>query len=508
MQRFSGRRPHRSMSPDSVHGPFVDNAYHLAGGRATEDVIDPSDGSVVGRVACGTADDARAAVDAAARAQPAWEAIGAAARGKILLRAAEGLRARGDELARLVTREMGKVLYESRAEVEGAAENFDYYPAFARTLTGEEVAGLPTGQTMRLVWVPRGVVVAITPWNFPAATVTRKIAPALLGGNTMVLKPSSNAPLSSFLIAEVLRDAGLPPGVLNVVAGPGGEVGPALIRHPECSTVTLTGSTESGIEVLKAAAPGVVKCLLELGGKAPVLVYRDADLDWAARATVWARYWNAGQACIAAERCYVDRSVAETFQRKVAGLVRQLRVGPGLSTGVDVGPLYSLRARDDVAKDVEAAVDHGAKVVVGGEAPKGTAFERGAFYRPTVLEDVEEDNPVAREEVFGPVLPLLTFQDWDEAIGRANKSRYGLSSYVFTRDLALAEKAIREIRFGETYVNRVGPESPQGYHAGFRQSGLGGEGTVWGVRDYLQLKTVYVDWAEPHVADYFPPYPD
>jgi len=496
------------MATPSVHGIFLDNTTVPVGDRALANVIDPADGSVVASVAKATREDARAAMESAARAQPAWEAVGAAARAKVLRGAADRLRERSEELARLVTREMGKVLYESRSEVAGAIDNFDYYAAFARTLSGEEVAGLPSGETTRLLWLPRGVVVAITPWNFPAATVTRKIAPALVGGNSMVLKPSSNTPLSSLLLADVLRQAGLPPGVLNVVPGPGAEVGPALIQHPACSTVTLTGSTASGIEVLKLAAPNVVKCLLELGGKAPVLVWRDADLDWAARATVWARYWNAGQACIAAERCYVERSVADRFALKVAALVRSIRVGPGLRPAVDMGPLYSTGARDAVAKDVSVAVDDGARVVIGGESPADPALSKGAFYLPTVLTDVSEDNPVAQEEVFGPVLPLLTYADWDEAIARANASRYGLSSYVFTKDLSLAEKAIREIRFGETYVNRVGPESPQGYHAGFRQSGLGGEGTVWGVRDYLQLKTVYVDWKEPHRADYFLPYPD
>ncbi len=496
------------MASSAARGLFLDNVYVPLGDRGTFDVIDPADGSTTGTVVRARADDARAALDSAARAQPAWEAIGAAARGKILLRAAERLRARTEELARLITREMGKVLYESRAEVAGAVENLEFYPAFARTLSGEEVAGLPTGETMRLLWVPRGVVVAITPWNFPAATVTRKLAPALLGGNTVVLKPSSNSPLSSLLIAETLRDAGLPPGVLNVVTGSGPEVGPALLQHPSCSTVTLTGSTRSGVEVLRLAAPGVVKCLLELGGKAPVLVGRDADLDWAARATVWARFWNAGQACIAAERCYVDRAIAERFRSKVAALTGALRVGPGLTGGVDMGPLYSMRAREAVAKDVTTAVAEGANIVVGGRPPESGPLARGAFYLPTVLDGVDDHNVTAREEIFGPVLPLLTFTDWDDAIRRANESRYGLSSYVFTRDLSLAEKAVRELRFGETYVNRVGPESPQGYHAGFRQSGLGGEGTVWGVRDYLQLKTVYVDWKEPHRADYFPPYPD
>ena len=496
------------MAVPSAHGIFLDNSVVPLGGRATSDVIDPADGSVVARVARATRDDARAAMDSAARAQPGWEAIGAAVRAQILLRAAERLRARSEELAHLMTREMGKVLHESRSEVQGAVDNLEFYAAFARTLSGEEVSGLPTGETVRLLWLPRGVVVAITPWNFPAATVTRKIAPALLGGNTMVLKPSSATPLSSLLIAEALRDAGLPPGVLNVVPGPGSEMGPALIQHPACSTVTLTGSTASGVEVLKLAAPGVVKCLLELGGKAPVLVWKDADLDWAARATVWARFWNAGQACIAAERCYVERSVAERFASKVSALARAIRVGPGLRPGVDMGPLYSATGRDSVANDVTTAVAGGARVVVGGGRPEEPALARGAFYLPTVLADVDEENFVAREEVFGPVLPLLTYDDWDEAIRRANASRYGLSSYVFTRDLSLAEKAIREIRFGETYVNRVGPESPQGYHTGFRQSGLGGEGTVWGVRDYLQMKSVYVDWKEPHTADYFLPYSD
>jgi lactaldehyde dehydrogenase / glycolaldehyde dehydrogenase len=496
------------MAAPTVHGLFLDNASVPLGGRATFPVIDPADGIPFAQVARGTAEDVRAAMDSAARAQPGWEAIGAEARGKILRRAADRLRGRAEELARLVTREMGKVLFESRSEVAGAIDNLDFYPSFARTLSGEEVAGLPRGETIRLLWVPRGVVVAITPWNFPAATVTRKIAPALLGGNTMVLKPSSNTPLSSLFLAGAFRDAGLPPGVLNVVPGPGAEVGPALLRHPACSTVTLTGSTASGIEVLKLAAPGVVKCLMELGGKAPVLVAADADLDWAARATVWARFWNAGQACIAAERCYVAEPIAERFRAKLTALVDQLRLGPGSAPRVDVGPLYSTAARDGIARTVERSVAEGAKVVTGGSVPRDGPLAHGAFYRPTLLGEVTEENVAAREEIFGPVLPLLTFQDWDEAIARANASRYGLSSYVFTRDLALAEQAIRELRVGETYVNRVGPESPQGYHAGFRQSGLAGEGTVWGVRDYLALKTAYVDWKEPHVADYFPPYPD
>lgn len=494
------------MSATAARGFFLDNEFVPVQGRPTSRVFDPSDGSVVGEVVRATGEDARAAMDSAQRAQPKWDAIGAVARAKVLSKAAEVLRGRHEELARLITREMGKVLPESRSEADGAIDNFDYYAAHARTLSGEEVAGLPAGASMRLVWIPRGVIVGITPWNFPAATVTRKIAPALLGGNTMVLKPSSATPLTSLLIAEALRTAGLPPGVLNVVPGSGAELGPALIGHPACSTVTLTGSTRSGIDVMQLAAPRVVKCLLELGGKAPVLVLADADLDWAARATVWARFWNAGQACIAAERAYVEAPVADAFAQRLEALVRPLRLGPGLSGNVDIGPLYSASARDQVARDVDAAVQGGARALVGGTRITSGPLAKGAFYPPTLLGEVDESNPVAQEEVFGPVLPLLTFEEFDDAIARSNASRYGLSSYVFTRNLSLAEKAARELRFGETYINRVGPETPQGYHAGLRQSGLGGEGSRWGVTDYLQLKTVYVDWREPHHADYFLPY--
>jgi acyl-CoA reductase-like NAD-dependent aldehyde dehydrogenase len=496
------------VSAPETTGLFLNNEFTPTEGRETSEVRDPSDGSLVGRVVAATAGDAGAAIESAHAAQPAWEAIGASARAKFLLRAAEILRREKDELARLMTREMGKVLFESRSEVDGAIDNFEYYAAFARTFVGDEVAGLPAGESLRLVWVPRGVVVALTPWNFPASTVTRKIAPALVGGNTMVIKPSSATPLSTLFLARALQQAGLPKGVLNVVTGSGGQLGPSLIQHPYCSTVTLTGSTASGIDVIKLAASHVVKCLLELGGKAPVIVWKDADLDWAARATVWARYWNAGQACIAAERCYVQDRVRDAFESRVRGLAASLRIGPGLRKGTDMGPLYSRAARDGIAQTVDSAVEAGARVALGGEIPKDGALAHGAFYLPTILCDVDDENPVAQEEIFGPVLPLLTYRDFDEAIRRANESKYGLSSYVFTRDLTLAEKASRELRYGETYINRVGPESPQGYHAGFRQSGLGGEGTRWGVQEYLQLKTVYIDWKEPHREDYFFPYRD
>lgn len=485
---------------------YLDGAFLTPKGRTTFDLTDPSTGRISGTAVVATADDANAAMDGADAAQPAWEAIGAAARARYLVAAADRLRARAPELARLTSLEMGKVLVEAERETAGAIDNLHYYAAQARSISGEEVAGLPEGESLRLVWLPRGVVVAITPWNFPLATVTRKLGPALVGGNTVVLKPSSATPGTSVEIVRAFHEAGLPKGVLQLVTGPGSVLGPALVKHRRCATVTLTGSTESGIDVLKLAAPGVAKCLLELGGKAPVLVAADADLDWAARSTLFARFWNTGQACIAAERVLVAEPVADAFVRKVSALAAALRVGPPTVPQVDLGPLYALAARDRVAEEVDLAVAGGAKVATGGEAPSSGPLKAGAFYAPTVLSDVPESAKVIAEEIFGPVLPVQSVKDMDEAIDRVNRGRYGLSSYVFTRDAALAERAARRLKYGETYVNRAGPETPQGYHTAFRASGLGGEGSRYGITDYLQLKSVYVAWASPHGPDalYFP----
>jgi acyl-CoA reductase-like NAD-dependent aldehyde dehydrogenase len=488
------------ITPLYLNGQFLPTK-----GRATFPVIDPSTGQPAGSAVAGTPDDARAAMEGAARAQPGWEAIGSVARARFLTGAANGMRARASELALRATREMGKVLPESVRETGGAIDNLDYYASQARSLSGEEIAGLPEGESLRLLWLPRGVVVAITPWNFPLATVTRKIGPALLGGNTVVLKPSSATPGCSEEIVRAFHAAGLPKGVLQLVSGAGSVVGPALVQHPSCSTVTLTGSTESGVEVLKLAAHRVAKCLLELGGKAPVLIAADADLDWAARSTVFARFWNSGQACIAAERVLVDERVADQFVRKVTALARALQLGPGTIPGVDLGPLYAATARDRVGSMVEQAIGSGARATTGGAAPKSVALTKGAFYPATVLCDVPDDAGVIQEEIFGPVLPIQSTTDLDDAIARVNRGRYGLASYVFTRDAGMAERAARRLRYGETYVNRAGPESPQGYHTGFRESGLGGEGSRYGILDYQQLKSVYVDWSSPHRGDgYFP----
>ena len=494
------------MAEIAAHGLYLDGSFVRPPRASTFNVVDPATGKVSATAIAASVDDARGAMDGASAAQPGWERIGAAARAKYLVGAADRLRDRLGGVAEFASREMGKVQPESEREAAGAIDNLEYYASQARSLSGEEVAGLPEGQSLRLVWLPRGVVVAITPWNFPLATVTRKIGPALLGGNTVVLKPSSATPGCAVEIVRAFHEAGLPKGVLQLVTGAGGVVGPALISHPACSTVTLTGSTESGIEVLKLAAPRVVKCLLELGGKGPVLVTKDADLDWAARSTVFARFWNTGQTCIAAERVLVEAPVAESFTRKVTALTAALRVGRPFDPGADQGPLYAAAARDRVAGEVEGALADGAKATTGGARFGKGRLTEGAFYPPTVLTEVADASPVVAEEIFGPVLPIQSVVDLNEAIDRVNRGRYGLASYIFTNDAAIAERAARRLRYGETYVNRAGPETPQGYHAGFRESGLGGEGSRTGITDYQQMKSVYVDWGSPRADGLYFPY--
>jgi D-glyceraldehyde dehydrogenase (NADP+) len=352
--------------------------------------------------------------------------------------------------------------------------------------------------------LPIGVVASITPWNFPSATVARKLAPALIAGNTVVTKPSSNTPLSSIELIKLAEEAGVPKGVLNVVTGGGSEVGDEMVTNKLTGLITMTGSTSAGKTIMEHASNHVAKLILELGGKAPLIVWNDADMEWALRCSIWARFWNCGQTCICSERMYIDERIKEKFVAKFVKMARELRIGDPRDSRTDIGPMVSKQARKTSEEFVAKATEEGGKVLTGGLEPK--AKTKGWFFEPTVVEDLPQDSALVQEEIFGPVVPILGVDDFDEAIEYANDSKYGLASYVFTGDIKRALRAMYKIKFGECYINQVGPEQLQGAHTGFRESGVGAEGSKYGLECYTQLKTCYLDWNDRPNTPYLFPY--
>src|SRR3712207_5479782 len=318
--------------------------------------------------------------------------------------------------------------------------------------------------------VPYGVVVGIIPWNYPAALFARKVAPAIMAGNAIVIKPHEDTPLSALALARIIEETGLPPGIVNVVTGAGRVVGDALVRHPITQMVTVTGSVRGGREILAAAAENIVPVSLELGGKAPFIVLDDADLASAVENAVDARFWNCGQVCTCNERTYVERGVYDEFVERFVEAASALRMGDPMRDDVQMGPKVNEPELDKVEALVKGAVEQGAGVALGGRRPEGEEFERGYWFEPTVLTGTTNDMDIVQREVFGPVLPIQAFDDFDEVIGLANDSRYGLSAYVFTSDLHKAMQAIDDIDFGEIYINKIGPEQLQGFHTGYRLS--------------------------------------
>ncbi|MFE9691834.1 NAD-dependent succinate-semialdehyde dehydrogenase [Micromonospora sp. NPDC005806] len=459
------------------------------GGRF--DVVDPATGSVITTVADGTVQDAIAAVDAAEQAAARWAATAPRQRAEILRRGFELMTAQADDLARLITLENGKALADARGEVAYAAEFFRWYSEEAVRAAGEVVTA-PSGTNKILVLQqPVGICVLVTPWNFPAAMATRKIGPALAAGCTMVLKPASDTPLTALAMARILEDAGVPPGVVNVLpARRSGAVVSAMLHDPRVRKLSFTGSTEVGRILLREAADQVINCSMELGGNAPFLVFADADLDAAVDGAMVAKMRNAGEACTAANRFYVEASIADEFSKRLAERMKVLRVGPGLDETNQVGPLVNGDTAAKVEELVRSAVDAGAKAVVGGRRPEREGF----YYEPTVLLDVTPDSPILTEEIFGPVAPIVTFEDEDEAIRLANATEYGLVSYVFTGDLARGLRVSEALDSGMVGLNRGLVSDPAAPFGGTKQSGVGREGGHHGMLDYLEAKYIAVQW--------------
>ncbi|WP_326834831.1 NAD-dependent succinate-semialdehyde dehydrogenase [Amycolatopsis rhabdoformis] len=459
------------------------------GSRIT--VTDPATAGPLATVANGSVEDGRAAVDAAAAALPAWGATAPRARADVLQRAFTLMHERADELAELIVRENGKALPDALGEVNYAAEFFRWYAEETVRVAGT-VQTAPGGANRILVLrQPIGVSVLVTPWNFPAAMATRKIAPALGAGCTVILKPASETPLTALAIAAILEEAGAPAGTVNVVPSTrSGQVVAAMVHDPRVRKLSFTGSTEVGRALLHTAADTVVSTSMELGGNAPFLVFDDADLDAAVDGAMIAKMRNGGQACTAANRFFVQRGVAPEFARRLAERMGALRVGPGTEAGIELGPLVNAAAVDKVDELVEGTVAAGARVLVGGKRPEGTGF----YYPATVLADVPAGAPVLAEEIFGPVAPIVTFDTEDEVVAWANDTEHGLVSYVYTRDLARGLRLSEALESGMVGLNRGLVSEPAAPFGGVKQSGLGREGGHEGLLEYTESKYVAVSW--------------
>ena len=468
-------------------GLLINGKWREASSGATLQVIDPSTGETLCAVADAGVDDALAALDAAARAQKAWATHPPRERGEILRRAFEAVTARADEIALLMTLEMGKPVAEARAEVAYGAEYLRWFAEEAVRIHGEySVSATGKGRVLTMRQ-PVGPCILITPWNFPLAMATRKVGPAIAAGCTMVLKPASQTPLCSLALARILEEAGLPEGVLNVITtSSSGKVMEPLIRDPRARKLSFTGSTEVGRKLIELSATQVLRVSMELGGNAPFLVFEDADLDAAVDGAMLAKMRNMGEACTSANRFHVAAPVAADFVDRLAARMAALKVGRGTEPEVQVGPLIDSAGRAKVAELVEDATRAGARVVVGGQPSPGPGY----FFLPTVLKDVPPGARVLREEIFGPVAPVSVFTSDEEAIAAANQTEFGLVAYVFTADLKRAFKVIEQLETGMVGLNQGIVSNAAAPFGGVKQSGVGREGGSEGIKEYLEIKYV------------------
>jgi succinate-semialdehyde dehydrogenase / glutarate-semialdehyde dehydrogenase len=440
-------------------------------------------------VADATAEDAREAIEAASRAMPAWTAVPAIERARVLRRAEALMLERADTLGRTLTLEGGKPLAEARGEIAYAASFFGWFAGEADRVYGRTIPASQASKRLMVIRQPVGVVGAITPWNFPAAMVTRKVGPAIAAGCSVVLKPAEQTPLTAIAIAEILAEAGLPAGVLTVVTtSDPAAVGNELLKSSLVRKITFTGSTEVGKYLMREASASVKRVSLELGGHAPFIVFADADIEAAAKGAITSKFRNAGQTCVCANRIYVHASVAKAFTEAFVPLVAALKVGNGVDAGVQIGPLIDQAGVNKVETHVRDATSHGAHVRVGGHRP--AERDHGYFFEPTVLTDVRDEMLVMREETFGPVAPIATFDSEDEVLERANRGPYGLAAYFYTRDLARAWRVSERLDYGIVGINDPLPSTAQAPFGGYKESGVGREGGSEGMEAFLETKYV------------------
>ncbi|WP_419785915.1 aldehyde dehydrogenase [Pseudodesulfovibrio sp.] len=471
-----------------INGEFCDS---ISGDRI--EVINPFTEKVVSSVPKGNAADAEVALNAAYDSQKAWAARPCAERASYLKQMAELIRANRVELAKILAEEQAKILPLAQVEIDATAEYFDYYAGWARKYEGEVISSDRATENIILYRQPIGVVVGICPWNFPFFVMARKIAPALLTGCTIILKPSSETPNTTFAFAKLVAGLGLPAGVLNFVSGSGSTLGDTLVRSPKVGLVTLTGSVETGQRIITASAENITKTSLELGGKAPVIVCADCDMDLTVNAVVASRIIFSGQVCNCAERVYVEAPVYDEFMDKLGKAMAAVTYGDPFA---DPAPSMSCQINQSQLEKVGGMVDRakaaGAEVVVGGSRPED--MPTGFFYKPTLLAGCTQDMEIIQKEIFGPVLPVVKVDDFDQALDYSNDCEYGLTSSIFTNDYRKMMRAMNELKFGETYVNREHFEAIQGFHAGWRKSGIGGADGKHGLYEYLQTHVTYIQY--------------
>jgi len=463
---------------------MINGRWRDASGKETLAVTNPANGQPLGNVPKMGAGEPREAIDAAARALPAWRALTAKERSSILRRWFELMMEHQDDLARLMTLEQGKPLAEAKGEISYAASFIEWFAEEGKRIYGDTIPGHQADKRLLVIKQPIGVTAAITPWNFPSAMITRKAGPALAAGCTMVLKPASQTPFSALALAELANRAGIPEGVFNVVTGSASEVGGELTGNPLVRKLSFTGSTEIGRQLMEQCAKDIKKASLELGGNAPFIVFDDADLDKAVEGALASKFRNAGQTCVCANRLYVQDSVYDRFAEKLQQAVSKLQIGDGLQPNVTIGPLIDEKAIAKVQEHIADALGKGARVVTGGKVHE----LGGNFFQPTILVDVPGDAKVAKEETFGPLAPLFRFKDEADVIAQANDTEFGLAAYFYARDLGRVFRVGEALEYGIIGINTGLISTEVAPFGGVKSSGLGREGSKYGIEDYLEIK--------------------
>ncbi|KGX91774.1 succinate-semialdehyde dehdyrogenase [Pontibacillus marinus BH030004 = DSM 16465] len=466
-----------------INGRWIESTEH------TIEIINPATGEHVQEVAAGGQKETKETIDAAKQAFKMWKNKTGKERGQYLKEIARLMVEKKDVLAEAITKEMGKPFEDAKREILVAADYTEWYGEEAKRVYGDVIPASVPDKHLMVVRQPVGVTAAITPWNFPVSMITRKIAPALAAGCTVIIKPAPSTPLSAIEVFKCFHEAGLPEGVANLIIGPAEEIGPELTSNKDVRKLTFTGSTNVGKHLMRESATNVKKVSMELGGHAPFLVFEDADIDEAVKGALLTKFKNAGQTCISTNRVYVAESIAEVFQRKLTEKVAELKVGNGMEAGVDVGPLVNEQALEKVQDHVADAIKHGGEVLVGGNTFEKEGLS-GNFYQPTVIANANESMKIATEETFGPVLPVFTFTNEDDVIERANHDRYGLAAYCYTKDMSRGYHLMNELEYGIIGINDPGPVAAQAPFGGVKESGVGREGGKHGMDEFVEEKFV------------------